>query len=88
MLLIAEIILTFFAWRKGWKWWALLPLGIAGGIGLIWGLIIGALGGTINNLPGWSVVFDIMAVVALIVLCSVKPKSKELSKPTDSSINV
>ena len=38
MLLLAEIILTIFDWRKGYKWLSLLPVGV----GLITGFILGA----------------------------------------------
>jgi len=69
MLLIAEIILTIFAWRAGWKWLSLLPVGIAFAIGLA----IGASGGEISA----GVIFvDIAAVIALIIML-VKPPKKE-----------
>lgn len=38
MLLIIEIILTVAAWKKGWKAWALVPIGIPLIIGFIVGL--------------------------------------------------
>ena len=70
MLLIAEIILTVFAWRNGWKWLALLPVGIA----FIIGLIIGASG--VTDLSG-VIFIDIIAVIALIIMVSKSKKPEE-----------
>jgi hypothetical protein len=77
MLLIAEIVLTIFAWKRGWRWYALIPLGLCLLIGFILGASISSSGGSINDLNGASVVLDVIAVIVLIVLCSVKPKSTE-----------
>ena len=74
MLLIAEIILTIFAWRNGWKWLALLPIGIGFTLGLVVGFVIGASGGSTEN-AGWVVILDIIVTIVLIVMCSKKPKS-------------
>jgi uncharacterized membrane protein YfcA len=79
MLLIAEIILTIFAWRKGWRWLGLIPLAIPLCIGIVMGIGIGISGGSIDDLPSWTVIFDILAVIALIVMVSVNPKSKEIT---------
>jgi len=72
MLLIAEIILTIFAWRKGWKWLALLPLAIAFTIGMI----IGFTSGIDGNL-GVAAALDIAAIIALIVMIAKPKKIKE-----------
>ncbi len=76
MFLIAEILLTIFAWRNGWKWLSLLPVGIAMVIGLIVGMGIGASGGSVDAVKGFVVIFDILAIIALIVMVSKKPKDK------------
>ena len=73
MLFIIEIILTVFAWRNGWKWWALLPVGIAVLIGIVVGLSVGISGGSSIS-PG-IVVVDILAIIALVVLVAKKPTS-------------
>ena len=46
MVLIIEILLTIRAWRKGWKAWALMPLGIGVLMGFFVGVAAGAGGGT------------------------------------------
>lgn len=69
MLLIAEIILTILAWRKGWRWLAIIPVGIAVLIGMILGFSGGALEG--------AFVFDILAIIALIVMWSKPPKTEK-----------
>jgi hypothetical protein len=71
MLLIAEIILTFFAWRN-WRWLSLIPVGSA--------IFLGFVVGSANRYadPMDYVWVDILAVVALIVMVSVKPKPQVL----------
>jgi len=76
-MLIIEIILTIFAWRKGWKWLALLPIGLALLIGFSIGIGIGASGGSVADVSGGAVLIDIAAIIALIVMLVKGPKSKE-----------
>jgi hypothetical protein len=64
LLLLAEIVLTVFAWRNGWKWLALIPVGAALGLGFIIGLMIGAGMLDVDVTSLWWV--DIFAVIALI----------------------
>lgn len=66
MLLIAEIILTAFVWNKGWRWFSLLPVGIA----VLVGIMLGLSGST--EIGGF-VIFDILAIVALVIML-VNPK--------------
>ena len=72
MLLIAEIILTVFAWRNGWKWFALLPMGIAMLIGFCIGFIVGYSGND-YDLSG-VFILDIIAIIVLIIMISVEKK--------------
>jgi uncharacterized membrane protein YfcA len=67
--LIAEIVLTIFAWRNGWKGYALMPVGIAMTIGFMVGITTGGHGDT-----SWIALFDLGAIIALIVMCVKKPK--------------
>jgi hypothetical protein len=76
MLLIAEIILTIFAWRKGWKGLALIPLGVAFGLGLILGL-----NGVAPDDLASLIWVDVLAIIALIVMTVKGPKNdKEVLK--------
>jgi hypothetical protein len=69
MLLIAEIVLTVIAWRKGWRSRALLPLGIAGGVGFILGILIGVThAAPVYRLAGLPL--DVGAVIALVIMSS------------------
>jgi hypothetical protein len=65
MLLVLEIMLTLTAWRKGYKGFALIPVGLA----LLAGFTIGA-----NN-PGadtFSFIWvDLLAIVVLVVMIAV-----------------
>jgi len=73
MLLILEILLTIFAWRKGWKWFALLPLGIGVVISFLIGIIVGASGGSVDTAKGIGLVFDILVIIILVVMNIKKP---------------
>jgi hypothetical protein len=80
-MLLVEIILTIIAWVRGWKWWALLPLGIALAIGFFVGVGIASTGGTINTNDMMSFIWvDILAVIALGIMCFKKREVKSDNK--------
>jgi uncharacterized membrane protein YfcA len=79
-MLILEIILTIFAWRKGWRWLALLPMGIALLVGFSIGIGIGANGGDPSSVGFGAVFIDIIAIIALIIMVATKPKSAEVKE--------
>jgi len=81
-MLIIEIILTVFAWRKGWKWWALLPIAAAFIIGLFLGAGVGASGGDIEAVTGLGIVLDVIAIIVLIFMVAKAPKGVEEVKET------
>jgi len=83
MLLVAEIILTIFAWKKGWRWWALVPVALALLIGLFMGMGVGASGGDVDSVRGISIVLDVIAVIALIVMVTKGPKTNEVEETKD-----
>lgn len=84
-MLIVEIILTIFAWRKGWKWYSLLPTGAALLIAFLFGTGIGASGGNVEAVTGFGVVLDVMVIIALIILNVKGPKSTEvIDTPVDT----
>jgi hypothetical protein len=74
-MLIIEFILTIFAWRNGWKWRSLIPVGIAMLIALSVGFGIGAAGGSINGTLPSLIFVDFCAIIALVILICKKPKS-------------
>ena len=73
MFLIIEIILTVTAWRKGWRGWALLPMGIVLGIAFVIGVAIEASGGSVENVFGVALMLDISGIVALIIMTAKAP---------------
>jgi len=81
--LIIQVILTFFAWKNGWRWYSLLPVGIAMVIGFMVGITTGGQGDL-----SWMVIFDLGSIVALIVMCAKKPKLivKDGEKIVDSNV--
>ncbi|HPI81857.1 MAG TPA: hypothetical protein PK122_01345 [Candidatus Paceibacterota bacterium] len=86
MLLLAEIILTIFAWRKGYKWLSLLPLGVGLITGFILGAGIAASGGDVVTARGLSIFIDLLVIVALVGMLLAKKQTKDLEK-TDLTEN-
>ena len=68
-MIILQIILTIIAWHRGWKWYSLLPVGLAFGIGFIAGASLGV-NGSIEELS-W-IRLDIAAIIALIFMAIIK----------------
>jgi hypothetical protein len=77
MLLILEIILTIFAWRRGWNWLALLPVGIVLALAFLIGLSVGASGGDASTVIGIALILDISAIIALVIMICIPKKEKE-----------
>ena len=75
MLLALEIGLAIAAWHRGWKGWALLPLGIAAGIGFLGVLIIGASGGAEESALAIGLVGDVIGI-GIVVAMVVKSRKK------------
>ena len=74
-----QIILTIVAWYRGWKWYSLLPMACA----FVIGFFIGLSGG--QDVKSAALIADGLAVVALIVMCVVKPKTKVVGyQPSDN----
>ena len=75
-MIIIEAILTIFAWRNGWKWLSLLPIGICVLLGFLMGIFIGVSGGEVTqNVLSFAVIFDIIAIIVLIYMIATKPKT-------------
>lgn len=64
MILIAQVLLTVQAWRKGWKGWALLPMGVA----LLLGLLLGSVTDDVERLVVPGLIGDLLSLAALIGL--------------------
>lgn len=75
MLLIAEIILTITAWRKGWRGWALLPMAVVLGLAFVIGLAVGAAGGSDQDVVGPCLILEVLGIVALIIMAARAPKT-------------
>ena len=77
-MLIIEIILTVFVWKKGWRWMSLIPVGIAFLIGIMMGV-----SGTLVDTSSVGIVFiDVLAIIALILMLVYPPKTKPPTLPT------
>ena len=73
MIFIAEVILTIFAWRKGWRVKALWPMGIAFFTGFSIALVLLEL-----NVPiprGLGTIID-MACIGVLIKMVVSPPKK------------
>lgn len=66
---IVQIVLTFFAWKNGWKWKALIPMVSLFIIGFMFGLF----GLNIKLI----MILDIIGTIALILMVVNKNKIKE-----------
>src|SRR4030042_1162605 len=75
--LIAEIGLTIGAWTRGWKAWALLPLGIGFGSAFLLGLILGAMGLSEDSALMVSLIIDILVICVLIFMVAKGRKKEE-----------
>ena len=73
MLLILEIALTVFAWKRGWKGWALLPIGIALFCGFLFGLAMGGSADPLESIDSIGILMDIACVGSLIGMIA-KPR--------------
>lgn len=69
---IIEIILTIFAWRNGWKWLSLIPIGTV----FVLAFFIGLSGQADTNVY-W---LDVMAIIALRLMVVNKKKVEEENK--------
>jgi hypothetical protein len=87
MLLIAEIILTIFAWRKGWKWLSLIPLGTGMFTGFLIGFAVGSSGGNLDAARGVGVLLDFVIIGVLIYMVIKGPKSTSGNENTLSQEN-
>ena len=76
-MLIAEIALSIWAWRRGWKGYSLLPVGLGVLSGFLIGIIVGFFGGTEEDIS-FLWVFDVVAIGVLILMIA-KPRRKAVN---------
>jgi heme A synthase len=86
MLLIAEIVLTICAWRKGWRARALLPVGIGIGAAFVVGLAVGTSGGNPEDIVGISILIEFAMIISLIVMMVKSPMSKTKASESQAEI--
>lgn len=72
-MIIVEVILSITAWRNGWKWWALLPMGICLSFGFLLGLTVGATVAPADNFAVPCLFGDLIAIVSLIIMTFREP---------------
>jgi len=75
MLLALEIGLTVAAWRRGWKAWALLPLGIGIVTVIMFGAILGGSGVSNGSIMAIGFVLDLVYIGVLATMVA-KPRQK------------
>ena len=74
MVLIAEIILTVVAWRRGWRWRALLPTGVCSLIGILAGLGTGGSPEALESALLPLLMIEGLAIIVLIVMAAHAPR--------------
>ena len=80
MLIIIEIFLTIWAWRKGWKSKALIPICSGFGIGILIGIVITAINGNLETIGPWIIIADSGVIVVLIYMISTPKIEKGIEK--------
>lgn len=73
-MLLFEIWLTVVAWRKGWRMYALLPLGIGMIVAFLVGMAVGASSGSIEHTAPVFFLLDLICLGVLIGMAIRKPQ--------------
>jgi hypothetical protein len=73
-MILIEIALTVAAYRKGWKGWAFLPVGVTLAMGFVLGAMLAAGGKTLQDVGGAIVIPDLLAMIALAVMSARAPQ--------------
>jgi len=71
---IIEILLTTKAWHKGWRGYALLPLGILIPAGLLLGIVIGSSGGGPEQALPVGILLEVACIGILIRMAAKGPR--------------
>ncbi len=78
MILILQIALSVSAWKKGWRAWAMLPVGITAAVGFAVGIASGTQDVLSEYMP-FVLLFDIASVIILAIMCSHAPEGHVIS---------
>jgi hypothetical protein len=84
---IIEIILTIWAWNRGWRGWSLLPIGIGWAIVLAVGFVLydaGVLKIVVPNIRGLIIIE--LAVLGMLIFMIARPREKP-SAPTGNLVS-
>ncbi len=90
MLAILEIIFTVAAWRKGWRWRALLPIALPVLVGFILGLSVASSGGSVQDaqrlveeIQGFAIFLELVCLGALIVMTIRGPRAPQKTQEVE-----
>jgi hypothetical protein len=72
-MMIIEIWLKVLAWRKGWKGYALLPVGVSFSLAFLTGIVVSLSDGSVDRLWSVGILLDVCAIVALIMMVNRQP---------------
>ena len=86
MLLVIQISLMIAVWRKGWKAWALVPLGAGFLISVLLSGVVASLGGNPTSLWPFSLLLDLVAIAVLSAMSRRVPQRATLNtaQPVES----
>ncbi len=72
MLLILQILLTVLTWKKGWKWFSLIPISASFIIGIVYGLTSSIQG--IEAPRYYFLILDSISTIVLGIMYFYPPK--------------
>jgi hypothetical protein len=86
--IIIQIGLTALAFYRGWRWYALIPAGVAFCLGLLVGA---ATAGAVNpGAHGFLIMADILSMIALAIMCfwvppGLKDRNERITKAIEEA---
>ena len=84
-MLLVEIGLTIWAWRRGWKGWSLVPWVAVLLIAFLVGAAVGVSGGEVENVEGLGSFIELVGIVALIVMIA-RPRTATTRRKARSAV--
>ncbi len=70
---LLQIGFAIAAWKRGWRWWALLPLEALLGMSFFIGLAVTAAGGSVEKAMPVNFLLELGTLISLVVLALRKP---------------